>query len=78
VRSCRVPNSSIWLELSAGVALKYEFPGDDLPVIKGSAPKRCSEEFTREDAAHKPLWELMDAVDAYIPTPERENDKPFF
>src|SRR4026207_254328 len=40
---------------------KYEFPGDDLPVIKGSATEALvSEEFTREDPAHKPLWELMD------------------
>jgi elongation factor Tu len=57
---------------------KYEFPGDDLPVIKGSATQALdSEDFTRSDAAHAPLWELMDAVDAYIPTPVRDNDKPF-
>jgi elongation factor Tu len=57
---------------------KYDFPGDDIPVIKGSALLALqSEDYTREDAAHKPLWELMDAVDSFIPTPERENDKPF-
>src|SRR5579871_1686307 len=57
---------------------KYEFPGDDCPVIKGSALLALqSETFTREDAAHKPLWELMDAVDTWIPTPVRDNDKPF-
>src|ERR1041385_3090785 len=57
---------------------KYEFPGDDCPVIKGSALRALeSETFTREDPAHKPLWELMDAVDSFIPTPERDNDKPF-
>src|SRR5438046_2850903 len=57
---------------------KYDFPGDDCPVIKGSALLALqSEEFTREDAAHKPLWELMDAVDSWIPTPVRDNDKPF-
>src|SRR5579862_8794806 len=54
---------------------KYEFP-DDGPVIKGSATEALmSESFTREDGAHKPIWELMDAVDSYIPTPERDNDK---
>ena len=57
---------------------RYDFPGDDIPVIKGSATQALmSEEFTREDPAHKPLWELMDAVDSYIPTPERDKDKPF-
>ena len=57
---------------------KYEFPGDDAPVIRGSATAALvSEEFTREDPGHKPIWELMDAVDSFIPTPTRENDKPF-
>ncbi|OCS87991.1 elongation factor Tu [Caryophanon tenue] len=52
---------------------EYDFPGDDLPVIKGSALKALEGE---------PEWEakiieLMDAVDSYIPTPERQTDKPF-
>jgi len=57
---------------------KYEFPGDDVPVIKGSATAALeSEDFSRTDAGHAPLWELMDAVDSFIPTPERDMDKPF-
>jgi elongation factor Tu len=57
---------------------KYEFPGDDVPVIKGSATQALlSEDMTRTDPAHSKLWELMDAVDSYIPTPERDLDKPF-
>ena len=52
---------------------EYDFPGDDLPVIKGSALKALEGE---------PEWEakvieLMEAVDSYIPTPERQTDKPF-
>ncbi len=57
---------------------KYEFPGDDVPVIRGSATKALeSENTTREDAWNKKIWELMDAVDSAIPTPERDVDKPF-
>ena len=57
---------------------KYEFPGDDVPVIRGSATKALeSDNTTREDAANAKIWELMDAVDASIPTPERDVDKPF-
>jgi elongation factor Tu len=57
---------------------KYEFPGDDCPVVRGSATKALeSENLTREDPAHAALWELMDAVDTFIPTPERDMDKPF-
>jgi elongation factor Tu len=57
---------------------KYEFPGDDVPVIKGSATEALnSEDLTRADKWNGRLWELMDAVDTYIPTPERDNDKPF-
>ena len=53
---------------------EYEFPGDDLPVIRGSALKAL------EDPNSKwadNIMELMDAVDEYIPNPQRENDKPF-
>ncbi|RWR10611.1 elongation factor Tu [Siminovitchia fortis] len=52
---------------------EYEFPGDDLPVIKGSALKALEGDAEWEDK----IIELMNAVDEYIPTPERETDKPF-
>ncbi len=52
----------------------YEFPGDDLPVIKGSALK-AGEDPDGEDAAC--IQELLEALDSYIPLPEREVDKPF-
>jgi elongation factor Tu len=51
----------------------YEFPGDDTPVIKGSALGALNGEAQWEDK----IMELMDAVDSYIPTPERDTDKPF-
>ncbi|MGI6452842.1 MAG: elongation factor Tu [Syntrophomonadaceae bacterium] len=57
---------------------EYEFPGDDIPVIKGSALKAlecgCA---SRECPNCSKIWELMDAVDSYIPLPERATDKPF-
>ncbi|MGO0058742.1 elongation factor Tu [Brevibacillus fluminis] len=53
---------------------QYEFPGDDIPVIKGSA-KEALDNPTGEWAQR--VIELMDAVDSYIPTPERATDKPF-
>jgi elongation factor Tu len=57
---------------------KYEFPGDDVPVIAGSATQALeSENVERSDPANGKIWELMDAVDSYIPTPERASDKPF-
>ncbi|MDN4494027.1 elongation factor Tu [Ureibacillus aquaedulcis] len=52
---------------------EYEFPGDDLPVIKGSALKALEGEPEWEEK----IVELMNAVDEYIPTPERQTDKPF-
>jgi elongation factor Tu len=52
----------------------YEFPGDDIPIIRGSALKAMEGE---DDASAKPILELMKAVDDYIPTPKREKDKPF-
>ncbi len=55
---------------------KYDFPGDDIPVIRGSALKAMESE-GKDDEACKPLDELMDALDSYIPEPERETDKPF-
>jgi elongation factor Tu len=55
---------------------KYEFPGDDTPIIRGSALKALeSDDPDSEDA--KCVWELLEAVDSYIPEPERDIDKPF-
>jgi elongation factor Tu len=56
---------------------KYEFPGDDVPVIKGSALKALQSSGKRGDPDADPIFQLMDAVDVYIPTPERAVDKPF-
>src|SRR5690348_10381613 len=58
---------------------KYDFPGDDIPVIRGSALKALEStgNLSREDADAKCIWDLMDAVDSYIPTPERAVDLPF-
>jgi elongation factor Tu len=57
---------------------QYEFPGDDVPVIVGSALKalecKCGK---RECQWCGKIWELLDAVDDYIPTPQRDKDKPF-
>ena len=57
---------------------EYEFPGDEIPVISGSALEAlecgCGK---RECPKCGKIWELMDAVDSYIPTPERDKDKPF-
>src|SRR5918992_1414907 len=57
---------------------KYGFPGDDIPIIRGSGLKAL--ESTATDAAspeYESIFKLMDAVDSYIPTPERAVDKPF-
>ncbi len=51
----------------------YEFPGDDIPVIGGSALNALN----GEEASEKDIEKLMESVDAYIPTPQREKDKPF-
>src|SRR5246500_86675 len=57
---------------------RYEFPGDDIPVIRGSALKALECGCGKDDCANcKPILELMDAVDSYIPQPEREIDRPF-
>ncbi len=55
---------------------KYEFPGDDIPIIKGSALAAMESE-GKDDEACKCVDELMDAVDDYFPLPERDVDKPF-
>jgi elongation factor Tu len=52
---------------------EYEFPGDDTPVIKGSALKALE----GDEEAKKSIWELMDAIDSFIPEPARDIDKPF-
>jgi len=57
---------------------KYDFPGDDIPIISGSALKALESSSTDPKAEeYKCLQELMDAVDSYIPQPQREVDKPF-
>ncbi|MEG2286735.1 MAG: EF-Tu/IF-2/RF-3 family GTPase, partial [Ruthenibacterium sp.] len=57
---------------------KYDFPGDDTPIIKGSALQVLESKSTDIDAPeYKCIIELMDAVDSYIPTPERAADLPF-
>ena len=56
---------------------KYEFPGDDTPIIKGSAYQALMAPDDINDPAYKPILELMDAVDEYIPTPDRKADLPF-
>ncbi|GAB4216006.1 MAG: elongation factor Tu [Synechococcales cyanobacterium] len=61
----------------------YDFPGDDIPVIKGSALKALEKMQSNpktqrgEDAWVDKIYELMDSVDSYVPTPERDVDKPF-
>ncbi|MDP6764613.1 MAG: elongation factor Tu [SAR324 cluster bacterium] len=56
----------------------YDFPGDDIPLIKGSALQAMESSSTdANDAVYASIKELMDAVDSYIPEPERDLDKPF-
>ncbi len=55
---------------------KYDFPGDEIPIIKGSALKAMESE-GKDDDICKPIDDLIDQMDAYIPDPEREMDKPF-
>ena len=54
----------------------YSYPGDDIPIIKGSALNALNAD-SLDDPAVKPIFELLDAVDDYIPEPKRELDKPF-
>jgi len=59
---------------------KYEFPGDEIPIIKGSALHALEAGVSGADPSderYNCIWELMDAVDSYIPVPERNVDKPF-
>ena len=55
---------------------KYEFPGDELPVVRGSALKALEAD-DPNDPNYKPIQELLDALDNYIPDPQRDVDKPF-
>ncbi|RMH44874.1 MAG: elongation factor Tu, partial [Gammaproteobacteria bacterium] len=57
---------------------QYDFPGDETPIVRGSALKalNCKSD-DPEHPDYAPIWELMRVVDEYIPTPEREIDKPF-
>jgi elongation factor Tu len=54
---------------------KYEFPGDEIPIVKGAAVKALAD--PNDDAANKCIDDLMDALDASIPVPQRALDKPF-
>ena len=54
---------------------KYEFPGDDTPIVQGSALKAL--ENPDDESAAKCIWDLMEAVDTFVPEPERDVDKPF-
>jgi len=56
---------------------KYQFPGDEIPVIRGSALKALEAPDNPDHPDYAPIQNLMDAVDSYIPTPERAVDKPF-
>lgn len=58
----------------------YEFPGKEIPIIRGSALKALeagTSNASPDDPRYKCIWELMDAVDSYIPIPQRDTDKPF-
>jgi elongation factor Tu len=64
------------VELEVRELLKqYKFPGDEVPVIRGSATKAL--EGSGKDASAEPILKLMEAVDKYVPQPQREVDKPF-
>src|SRR5699024_11729369 len=52
---------------------EYDYPGDDIPVVRGSALKALQ----GDKEAQEQILKLMDVVDEYIPTPERQTDKPF-
>ena len=56
---------------------KYDFPGDDTPIVKGSALKAVEAEGNPDDAATQCIIELMDAVDNFVPEPARDVDQPF-
>src|SRR3989441_9520539 len=73
-----VDDREIWdlVELGVGELLKkYQFPGDEVRVIRGSALQ--ANEKPEDAKAAEAIWKLMEAVDSYIPTPPRPVDKPF-
>ena len=55
---------------------EYDFPGDEIPIIRGSALKALESDDANSEEA-KCVWDLIEAIDSYIPTPERDTDKPF-
>src|SRR6188474_3462585 len=66
------------VELEVRELLKtYKFPGDDVPVVRGSATKALEGSGKPDDPSSKPILDLMEAVDKYVPLPQREIDKPF-
>src|SRR5262245_48659421 len=66
------------VELEVRELLKqYKFPGDEIPVVRGSALKALEGSGKADDPASKPILELMEAVDKYVPLPQRDIDKPF-
>jgi elongation factor Tu len=76
VRHGRRPELLDLVELEVRELLKkYEFPGDEIPVIRGSA-KQAMDGGGKDASANEPILKLMEAVDTYIPTPERAIDKP--
>jgi len=56
---------------------KYEFPGDEVPVIRGSALEAMECQGGPDDPAYESIWQLLDALDNYVPEPVRDVDKPF-
>ena len=70
-------NVSVEMEIRETLS-KYEFPGDDIPIIRGSALQALESTSTDINAPeYAPIIELMNAVDEYIPTPDRKADQPF-
>jgi elongation factor Tu len=66
------------VELEVRELLKaYKFPGDEVPVIRGSALQAMEGSGKQDDPVSKPIMELMEAVDKFVPLPERDIDKPF-
>jgi elongation factor Tu len=56
----------------------YEFPGDDIPIVRGSALAALESSSTNpDDPVYASIWEILNVIDEYIPTPQREVDKPF-
>ena len=82
VNKCDMVDDEELLELVEmeirGLLDEYDFPGDDIPVVRGSAREALISDSTNpDDAVYAPIKELMAAVDSYIPTPDRKADMPF-